>query len=314
MNNSILHTRIQDYINEHLSIDILPILFKKPIFDNVSNNELVEQIQSKQKCKKKLPTWYGTEKIYYPNPLNIEQSSSEGTAKYKSELVCANSLVDLTGGYGVDSYYFSKKVKQVFHCEIDARLSKIASHNFSALGIFNVACKAVDGIAFIKEFHGQIDWLYIDPSRRDDEKRKMVRLSDCLPDVPSHLTALFKKSKNILIKTSPLLDLSIGIEDLKFVKEVHVIAVKNEVKELLWVLENGFNGLVVYKTINLLPTGNEVFDVLPSEEQAAFSNFSSPLTYLYEPNAAILKSGGFKTVGHHFGLFKLHPNTHLYTS
>ena len=292
----------------------MSVLLKKPIFEGISNQELVQQLESRKKCEKKLPTWFGTPKIYYANKLNIEQTSSEITGRYKSEIVAGKSLVDATGGFGVDSYFFSTKIEQVYHCEIDEDLSEIAAHNFRMLGAENIKTIPTDGMAFLRNSQTGFDWIYLDPSRRNDSKGKVFRLSDCLPNVLPELELLFAKSDSILIKTSPLLDFSIGIAELAFVKEIHVVAVNNEVKELLWVMNKGYSGEIVVKTINDSKRGPETFDFPLSKEKKSVSSYSKPLSYIYEPNSAIMKSGAFKLVGNRYGLEKLHEHTHLYTS
>ena len=314
MNKRILNTGVQNFIEENLNTDIMSVLLKKPYFKGISNKELAQQLESRKKSEKKLPTWFGTSQIYFPNRLNIEQTSSEITARYKSEIPVAKSLVDITGGWGVDSYFFSKKIEKVTHCEIDEDLSEIASHNFKTLGAANIKTISQDGIKFLKNSEVDFDWIYADPARRNTIKGKVFKLSDCEPDITVLLAVLFKRANNLLIKTSPLLDFSIGISELRFVKEIHVVAVNNEVKELLWVLKKNYRSEILVKTINLTKTGSETFDFHLSEEKIAASEFSSPLSYIYEPNAAILKSGAFKLLGTRFGIKKLHAHSHLYTS
>lgn len=314
MNNLLLNTGIQEYIKNNLSTDIVSVLLKKSDFEGVSPKELAQQIESKQKCKNKLPTWHSTPQIYYPKKLNIEQTSSEITAQYKSRLVAGKSLLDITGGFGVDSYFFAQKTGSIYHCEIDKNLSEIAAHNFKILDVKNITVIAQNGIDFLIDSTLKFDWIFIDPSRRNEAKGKVFFLADCLPNVPEHLELIFSKTKNVLIKTSPLLDFSIGIKELQFVKEIHVVAVNNEVKELLWVLDKNYSGEIIIKTINLKKSEDELFDFILSKEKEAVSDYGQPSKYLYEPNAAILKSGAFKTIGNQFQLKKLHEHTHLYTS
>lgn len=314
MNKLILNTGVQEFILNNLNTDIVSVLLQKPQFEGISQKELAEQLEAKKKCEKKLPTWYHSPNIYYPNKLNIEQTSSEVTAHYKAGLVSGKNLLDLTGGFGVDSYFFSKKMERVLHCEVNQNLSEIAAHNFKILGHKNIECIPQDGIQFLREYDGSFDWIYVDPSRRDDKKGKIFLLEDCLPNLPEHLHLLFEKTKNVLVKSSPLLDITQGLNELNFVKEVHVVAVANEVKELLFVLENDYRGDVFMKTINLNPPKNDTFDFMLSEEAITEVDYGAPATYLYEPNAAILKSGGFKSVAKAFALQKLHPSSHLYTS
>ncbi len=314
MNKNILNTGVQQFITEKLDADIMSVLLKKPPFSEVTAQELAQQIESKKKCQKKLPTWFNTPNIYYPKKIHIEQTSSEITAQYKAEIVTGKSLIDLTGGLGIDSYFFAKKIATILHCETNTNLAEIAAHNFKILNVKNIQNHSLDAIDFLQQTTQNFDWIYIDPSRRNDTKGKVFLLSDCTPDITEHLTLFFEKSDNILIKTAPLLDISAGLAELKNVKEIHIVAVHNEVKELLWVLKKGYKNEVVIKTINHGKAANQTFNFNLSEEKRALSTFQEPQTYLYEPNAAILKSGGFRTIGQQHALHKLHEHTHLYTS
>jgi hypothetical protein len=309
LNNQILHPEVQKYINDNLNTDISKILFKGTNFPNVSTQEIVEQIVAKKKCENKLTTWFKTENIYFPNKLNIEQTSSEITAEYKANLVSGTTLVDLTGGFGVDSYAFSKRVKKVFHSEINKELSEIAKHNFQVLGVSNITTFPKDGLSYLKNTTKKLDWIYIDPSRRNYLKGKVFLLKDCLPNVPENIDLLFEKSNNILIKNSPILDISSAINELKYVKEIHIVAIQNEVKELLYILENNYKNSIQTKTINIQKNNTQSFDF--KFNNSTNSTFSLIKKYLYEPNAAILKSGGFNEVSNKLKIDKLHPNSHL---
>ncbi|MFD0836446.1 class I SAM-dependent methyltransferase [Mariniflexile aquimaris] len=314
MNLSILNTDIQEFINTHLNSSVTALVLKGTPFPTVDTKELIEQIEAKSRCEKKLPTWFNTKNIYYPNKLNIEQTSSEITAKYKSRLISGDSIIDLTGGFGVDCYFFSKVFKTVVHCEINESLSEIVNHNYAQLHVNNIETINNDGIAFLKSSTTTFDWIYIDPSRRHDSKGKVFFLNDCLPNVPAHLDLLFKHSKNILIKTSPLLDLSVGCNELKHVKTIHVVAVNNEVKELLWTLEFGFEGDLLIQTINIKNQGEDQFNFSMEDEKSMESEYSEPQTYVYEPNSAILKAGGFNAIANQLNVYKLHKHSHLYTN
>ncbi len=314
MNKNILTTGAQDFISKNLNTDIMSVLLKKSTFDEISSKELVVQIEAKKKCIKKLPTWFKTPKIYYAKKLNIEQTSSEVTAQYKSQIISGKSLVDLTGGFGIDSYFFSKKIDTVTYNELDQNLAEIATHNFEILGVKNIHISTLDAITFLAHADQHFDWVYVDPSRRNEIKGKVFLLEDCLPDVTEHLELLFDKTDQVLLKTAPLLDISMGIRALQHVAEVHVVAVNNDVKELLWVLKKGYIGAIAVKTINFTNTGEEIFDFKLSSEKAIISKFAHPQNYLYEPNSAILKSGGFKIIGDQLQLHKLGEHTHLFTS
>ncbi len=292
----------------------MSVLLQKPIFEGISNKELAAQLEARKKCEKKLPTWYNIPGIYFPNKLNIEQTSSEITASYKAGFVHGKSLADLTGGLGVDSCFFSRKIPSVTHVEKDPELSAIAAHNFQVLGRSNIQSVSGSFVDFLQKTEQHFSWIYLDPSRRDNHKGKVFRLANCSPNVLEHLDLLFSKTDNILIKTAPLLDLKAGSGEMNFVKEIHVVAVSNEVKEVLWWLEKGFHGEASIKTVNLGLAKDETFEFDLEGEQQASVAYSHPRSYLYEPNAAIMKSGAFKSIGNRFHLKKLHPNTHLYTS
>ena len=314
MNNHLLKAEVQQFINEHLSADIPSLVLKKLLFDNVSNAELAQQIEAKKRSKKKLPSWFAKDQIYYPEKLNIEQSSSEITAKYKAHLVDGVSIIDLTGGFGVDSYYFSKTCDRVYHCERNEKLSTIALHNFQVLDAKNIKCVVGDGLEYLNNSERTFDWIYVDPSRRDDLKGKVFHLSDCQPNVVEHLDLLFETSSNVLIKTSPMLDITKAIEDLKYVSEVHVVSVRNEVKELLFKLVKNFQEEPLINVIELGHLNHPEFRFHMSEEKNAVLNTGEPQSYLYEPNAAILKAGAFKLIAQRHGITKLHQHSHLYTS
>jgi hypothetical protein len=312
LNHSILNKEVQDFINSNLKSDLTKLILKGSPFAYVSVQEIAEQILAKNSCEKKLPTWFNSENIYYPNKLNIEQTSSEITAKYKSDLVSGESLIDITGGFGVDAYYFSHKIKNITHCEIAEELSAIVSHNFKQFKVKNIATYLGDGIEFLQKSEEKFDWIYADPSRRNDVKEKVFLLKDCLPNIPENLNSLFQKTDNILLKVSPILDITSALNELKFVKEIHVVAVENEVKEVLFLLKNNYTQNIDIKTINFNKDEIQQFNFSLNEE--VFSTFSEPKKYLFEPNAAILKAGAFQQISAHLKIDKLHQHSHLYTS
>ena len=314
MNKILLNTDIQDFINKHINSNIHELILKGSPFEGLDIKELIEQIEAKKKCALKLKTWFDMPGIYYPNKLNIEQTSSETTAKIKSEFMKGESLVDLTGGFGVDSYHFSKQFKTVVHCEMNPKLAEIAAYNFKVLGAKNITTHTKNGIEFLKTCPDTFDWMYIDPSRRDAQKNKKFLIEDCSPNVITYQSLFFKHAKNVLIKMSPMLDISVGLTALKHVKTVYIVAVKNEVKELLFLQQKGFDGTATLHTLNNHPKSTEHFSFEMPQEESAEAMFSTPKAYLYEPNAAVMKSGAFKLISEKFKLDKLDPHTHLYTS
>lgn len=312
MNRNIVHKEVQDFISENFDKDIPNIIFKGSPFQEVSTTELGNQLSGKKKAKKKLPTWFHTQGIIYPPNLNLEQTSSELTAEYKSNLVQGKSLVDLTGGFGIDSYYFSRKIGKVYHCELDEYLSEIVKHNNVLLQANNITCIPGDGLDFLRNSTEKYDWLYLDPSRRSSSGGRVFHLSDCTPNISENLDLLFEKTEKVLLKTAPLLDLQAGITQLQGVKEVHIVAVNNEVKELLWILEKNYSGENSIKTINF--SKKEVQTFTGEHNYRPPVSFDAPQNYLYEPNAAIMKSGLFEQLGVEYNLSKLHQNTHLFTA
>jgi hypothetical protein len=313
VNTSILHQNIQDFITLNIGVPIAKLALQKNPFPETDWILILNQIEAKSKAKDKLPSWFLTENIIYPSKISVEQTSSEKTAAYKASLVSGESLIDLTGGFGVDDYYFAKKIKNIAHCEINEDLSAIVQHNFKQLNVNNCTFYAKDSTHVLNELNQKWDWIYIDPSRRNDAKGKVFMLKDCLPNVPDLLDFYFEKTDSILIKTAPLLDLSAALSELKFVKNIHIIALENEVKELLFEIHNHYSGKITIKTANLLKDKIESFEFLLDDE-TVFAHYHLPQKYVYEPNAAIMKSGGFDEVSAIFNINKLHKHSHLYTS
>ena len=314
MNKNVLNTGVQDYIRNFESSDILSVLFKKPLFEGLSNQELVQQLEGRQKCRYKLPLWFNTPGIYYPKKEAIEQSSSQRAALYKASLISGKSLLDLTGGFGVDSFHFSENFQTLVYCEKQKDLAEIASHNFKVLGADNIETFTEDGLEYLRGSDRVFDIIYLDPSRRTDSGKRVFQLEDMIPPLPESLSAIWQHTEQIVIKTSPLLDLRSGITLLGSVKEVHVVAIDNEVKELLWILEKEFNSEPRIIAVNLNSGMDEKFTFRPSEEREAVCSFNNPKNYIYEPNASLMKAGAFQLMSERFELFKLHQNSHLYTS
>ncbi len=315
MNEDILLPAVQDFLRVNANRNPREIALKKSPFATVSSSELATQLESRRKTEKKLPLWYQTPGIYFPPTLSIEQASSEDTALYKANLIEENtSLLDLTGGIGIDSYYFSKKVKRIVHCELNKELSNIAKHNAIILGANNIEFIGGDGLEFLKkQAKGTFQTIYLDPSRRV-KTRKVFMLSDCEPNIVDLQDELFEKTSTILVKTAPLLDISLALTELKQVKEVHVISVKNECKEVLFLLKAGYSQEPMIKVAGLDNSLNFKFDFLQEEEKQALVNYALPNKFLYDPDVALLKAGCFKLLSQRLSLDKLHPNSHLYTS
>lgn len=311
MQLSLLSAEIQEFINSTLQANISKLALSKNPFPEVDWKEIINQIVSKNKSQHKLPTWFNTDNIYYPPSLSIEQTSSETTAKYKSELISGTSLIDLTGGFGVDDYYFSKQFEHIIHCEINAGLSKIVQYNYGELHVKNITCLAQNSTDVLVQSDNTFDWIYIDPSRRSDLKGKVFLLKDCLPNVPENLSLYFSKSQSILIKTAPLLDITAGCMELENIKAIHIVAIENEVKEILWLLEKGYDDAIELHAVNIQKEKTDCNTFILGEHTPA--RFSLPQEFLYEPNAPLLKSGGVDHLCDALHVSKLHPHSHLFT-
>lgn len=313
MNKAILHPEVQKFILKNQKVDLPQLILKGSPFPEITIQEIAIQIAALKKAQKKLPTWYAKSSIIYPEALNLEQTSSETTAKYKASLIYGDNLIDLTGGFGIDDYYFADNFKVVTHCEINTELSEIVAHNFNVLEKKNIKTINCDSIKFLNEHEKQYTWIYLDPARRDDHGGKVFRLDQCTPNIVEHLDLLFNRTNNILIKTSPLLDIKAGILELDNVKEVHIVSVNNEVKELLWVIEKNYTDSIKIKTVNIFKESIQKFEGWFNADEESY-NLSLPLNYLFEPNPAIMKSGLFGTLSKDTETSTLHQNSHLYTS
>ena len=321
------------FIKSHQNDEITTLLLQAKKYPNLNIPDLVLQIKARQKVKSKLPEWFENEEIIFPKMLSVEQSSSEITAKFKANLVSGETLIDLTGGMGVDIAYMSKSFENTLYFEQNTDLLEVTRYNFEQLGIKNVAFVEGNSVEKLSElgfvglknlrieeeeklskFGQKNTWIYLDPHRRDDTGSKVVRLQDCEPNVLAIKDLLFEHSDNILLKASPMLDIDLAVLDLENVSQVYVVAVENEVKEVLFHLEKNKSDEVILNAINLTKNDSTILSFTKSEEKNARIKLSSPKQYLYEPNAAIMKSGGFRYIAQHFDLQKIAPHSHLYTS
>ena len=220
----------RDFIKKHLKDDVNKLALSK-FPEDIDKQFVIRQIQARQVLSKKLPSWAENDELIFPKKLSLEQCSSELTAKYKSSLVKGKTLIDLTGGMGVDTSFLSDNFEKVFYVEMQEELCEIAKHNFKVL---NKNIEVVnDNAEHFLTICDEVDCIYLDPARRDEYGRKMVSLHDCSPDVVDLHDLLFKKAKTILIKVSPMLDIEMVKKELKDIAEIHVVAVRNECKEIL---------------------------------------------------------------------------------
>jgi len=302
------------YINENLKTPIPKLILKGIPFKSIEKDLIINQITGKNKARKKLPIWYKNDKIIYPPLLNIEQTSSEITAHHKSKFISGPSMIDLTGGFGVDDVYFSKKVGVLHYVEMNNDLAEIACSNFEALSCNNIEVNSEDSIKRLKEDQQTYEWIYIDPSRRN-KNEKVFLLKDSLPNILDHQSLLKQKSRFLMIKTSPMYDIEMGFKELNGVKELHIISVKNEVKELLWVIDWREKNTRDIKLYNY--QSKKVFSysrVNKTENNTHEIELSPILKYIYEFNSSVMKSGYYDLLGNIYRLKKIETNTHLYTS
>ena len=304
----------KSFIKSHQNDEVTTLLLQAKKYPNLNIPALVLQIKARQKAKLKLPEWFENEDVIFPKMLSVEQCSSEITAKFKANLVSGDTLIDLTGGMGVDIAYMSKNFKKAFYFEQNADLLDVTKYNFEQLGIENVEFLEGDSIFYLKNNILDSSWIYLDTHRRDDTGSKVVRLQDCEPNILAIKDLLFEYTDNILLKASPMLDIDLAILDLGNVSQVYIIAVENEVKEVLFHLEKHKSDEVILNAVNLTKNNSTTLTFNKSEEKNASIKLSSPKQYLYEPNAAIMKSGGFRFVAQHCDLQKIAPHSHLYTS
>ncbi len=317
----LVQPHVQDYLIAHEKDDERELVLKHKEIHHIPASVIAAQLSGRRKAKIKIPLWYQTRAIVYPPSLNLEQTSSQATGTFKAEFIKSilknrTIAVDLTGGFGVDTFFLSTIFKEVHYVEPDKTVLAIASHNHAILCAPHILHHHKTAENFIDQQNDKVDLIYIDPSRRDSKSRKVFKLSDCVPDVCAMQEAIYSKTKFLLIKTSPLLDIQQGLRELKGVSHVIVVSVEDEVKELLFFCHSDFNDVPQLKAVDLLSDGSvrTSFSFYLDEEKKAHPLFSEPLEYLYEPNASIMKAGAFKLVADKFDVSKLSVNTHLYTS
>ncbi len=329
-----INDKVKEFINKHLKDDVNKLALSK-FPEGVDREFVIRQVHARQVLSKKLPSWAENDELFFPKKLSLEQCSSELTAKYKAVLISTKPhettrnelgedscnledekkvLVDLTGGMGVDTAFLSDSFDHTFYVEMQEELCEIAKHNFKVL---NKNITVVnDNAEHFLENCDNVDCIYLDPARRDEYGRKMVSLHDCSPDVVELQDLLMKKAKHILIKVSPMLDMEMIKKELKDIRTIHIIAVRNECKEIL--IETQHLSISASQPLNITATDlreNWNFVFTEDEEQNAQWTLADNIRkYLYEPGAACMKAGCFKLLSQKFNIDKLHRNSHLYTS
>ncbi|MEE1176590.1 MAG: class I SAM-dependent methyltransferase [Paludibacteraceae bacterium] len=301
------------FIAAHQDDDVAKLALKFSSRKDIDIRAALQQIEGRQIAKSKLPSFANAENIVYPVKLSMEQCSSEKTALYKQSVAGDGaSMIDLTSGFGIDFYFISRHFKKAEYVERNADLCRIASHNFKSLGATNVSATNADGIELIKASTSHYDLIFLDPARRDKNGKKTVEIKDCEPDVVELKETLLSKCDRMMLKLSPMLDIKSAVRDLGCVEEVHVVAVDNECKELLFVCKKGasFKRIVA---ANIKPDGKTEMLESTSASPTGCSSYSAPLTYLYEPNVAILKANISDCLASE-KVKKIAPFSHLFTS
>ena len=313
----------QLFIREHSSDDVRALALQAKKYPDIDMPTAITQIAGRQVAAEKIPSWREMEEIWYPKHLSLEQCSSETTARYKARLFQGDSLTDLTGGFGIDCSFLAAGFKSATYVERQEELCEIAAHNFPILNLNHINVRNEDGVAYLQTM-SPVDCIFLDPARRNEHGGKTVAISDCEPDVAGLEELLLSKAKRIMVKLSPMLDLSLALKELKHTQEVHILSVNNECKELLLLLgqeaptEQAPPEEIPIRCANLFTKGaqeEQHFAFTREQEQHSQCTYTDSLgDYLYEPNASLLKAGAFRSVAAAYSVRKLHPNSHLYTS
>jgi len=314
----LLNTETKAFIREHTGDDLSKLLLSASRFPEIDIPFAVNQIAARRQIKEKLPDWYKLDDLIFPSKVAAEQCSSEQTGKYKQRLIKPNeNICDLTGGLGVDSFFLSQKAGKLLYIERYKEYVEVARHNFAVLDVRNIEIRQGDAVELISSLPDQ-DVFYIDPARRGKDNKRMFALSDCEPDLPALLPVLLEKAPKVIAKVSPMADIQQTLNLLPQTGEVHVLSVNNECKELLFVIDKDrSDGQIPIYCIDMDSRKGEErgYMFTMDEERGALPQMASiPGSYLYEPNASLMKAGAFKSIAIRFELRKLNTNSHLYTS
>ncbi|MCC6597836.1 MAG: RsmD family RNA methyltransferase [Alphaproteobacteria bacterium] len=318
---SLTQPDIRKFISDNEEQDVAGLALKKPPAPDWNYALILDQIKSRQKARKKVPAWFAAapSALIFPPAAVVEQASSETTALYKAALVKGERFVDLSGGMGVDCAAFARNFQRGDCVERDGIAAALLKYNFAALNLDHVKTHTQNAEDFIKSMP-TVNFIYLDPQRRDGSKKGKFLLQDTSPDIFALLPALKKQTRQLMIKTSPMLDIHESLIKLQYVREVHVLEYNGDCKEVLYLLDMNTNPLplndIPITGINLDAAGQPLsaLTFTPGEESASNARLSAPLAYLFEPSPAFQKSGCFNTLALRYDVAKLHPHTHLYTA
>ncbi len=305
----------REFVRQHLDEDPAVLALSAHRYPEVPVSSLLPFIKALRNIRDKVPSWFLFD-IDIPPPLAVEQASSEVMARFKAELFNGRRMADLSGGMGVDAFFWSRSFQEVLYLEQDDEIARSAQHNFARLDASNIRVVVGNAEQFIARCSTSFDLIYVDPARRTNDSRRIFRLEDCSPNVVALHPDLLRISPRVLIKASPLLDLSRATAQLRHVERIWVVSVAGEVKEVLLLLgrEASFFESTPIEAVVLSHASKHTFSFTPAEERSTTPHYGPPQHFLYEPDAALLKAGAFKSFAVRFGLTKLHPHAHLYTS
>ncbi|MDE6012738.1 MAG: SAM-dependent methyltransferase [Prevotella sp.] len=310
----------RSFIKKNLEADVRQLALQGGRDNGVDLPLALRQIAGRQVARRKLPTWAALDEIVYPVSLSLEQCSSEQTACYKTDvcrrLLASHSqpltLVDLTGGFGVDFTMMSKVFQRAIHVEHNVDLQAIAASNFMTMGC-RVETFCADGVDFLNRFEHHASVIFLDPARRNEHGGRTYGIADCTPNVLNIKEQLLSKADFVMLKLSPMLDWRKAVHDLgeSFVREVHIVSVQNECKELLVIMQ-----ACNEKELKLFCVNDRVVWEVPVIVTASpfWREGESMPTFLYEPNASIMKAGCFSELAAAYGLQQLAPNSHLFVA
>ena len=301
----------QHFIQIHAEQDPHQIALSGKKYPNFDLSKLASQIQARQKLVLKLPFWVSHTNLFFPPSISLEQASSEATANFKANIVHGN-ILDASGGMGVDTAAFAKKAIEVVYVERHQNLKEITAYNHAQLGYTNIQHILGDGLAYLNQAVSTFDFIYLDPARRNAKGDKVLLFKDCEPNVLDFLPMIKDKSQ-LLLKTSPLLDLDRAILELNGVDKIWVVCVKNEVKEILFLKSKDATMDPVIEVIDLNLKNSHLFSGTLEAEKRKLTRIGPISNFLYEPHPGLLKAGFFKSVETE-NVFKLNSNTHLYSS
>ena len=313
------------FAREHQEEDTARLLLSAARYPKIDMPQAVNQIEGMRTAAEKWPSLLRLDDFVYPPRLNREQASSEVTARYKAELANLRMgpiqrAADLTGGMGIDTLALSQVAQEVHYVEQDSDLCAFMERNCRALNVNNVRCHQADSLRWLAG-QERYDLLYIDPARRGTAGRKVAAFEDCTPNILEHAELLRSCGKQLMVKASPMIDIDQACRQLGNVSEVHIVGVKGECKELLFLCGESTGELQI-TCVNLnnpitpnTPIIQDSFSFRPSDELAAPpAPCSNPQHYLYDPHAALRKGGCYRLLAQRYRLAQLAPATHLFTS